>query len=203
MLLGYRIVRAQTGRVTDAPTETGTYSRLVAMLDAAGADYGLIDHAATGTTDVVSALRGHPLEQAAKCLMLLVRVDRKIRRHVLAVVPGDRKVDLGAVASLYSARYVGFCDAETTERLARAVPGTVLPFALDPAVELVVDPTVLDQPRLFFNAARLDRSMSLATRDYERVARPRLHPIAADRAATDRADHAVASTDARMAAAQE
>jgi Ala-tRNA(Pro) deacylase len=159
-------------------TETKTYSRLIALLDAAGADYGLIDHSPVGTTDAVSALRGHPLEQAAKCLMLLVKVDKKTRRYVLAVVPGDRKVDLAAVASRYGARYVGFCDAETAERLARAVPGTVLPFALDPAVELVVDPGVLDQPRLYFNAARLDRSVSLATHDYQRIAQPRVHPIA-------------------------
>jgi Ala-tRNA(Pro) deacylase len=166
--------------VKDTLTETDTYAWLIALLDAAGGDYGLIDHSPVGITDVVSALRGHPLEQAAKCLMLLVKVDKKTRRYVLAVVPGDRKVDLAAVSSLYGARYVGFCDAKTAARLARAVPGTVLPFALDPAVELVVDPVVLDQPRLYFNAARLDRSVSLATHDYERIAQPRVHPIATD-----------------------
>lgn len=179
MLLGYKVSRTHTGRV-DTLAETDTYSWLIALLDAEGGDYGLIDHAPVGITDAVSALRGHPLEQAAKCLMLVVKVDKKTRRYVLAVVPGNRKVDFAAVTSLYDARYVGFCDAETVQRLARAVPGTVLPFALDPAVDLVVDPGVLDQPRLYFNAARLDRSVSLATPDYERIAQPRVHPIAAD-----------------------
>jgi Ala-tRNA(Pro) deacylase len=54
----------------------------------------------------------------------------------------------------------------------------VLPFVLDPEVELVVDAAVLTQPRLYFNAARLDRSVSLATRDYQRIASPAVHPIA-------------------------
>ena len=157
-----------------------TYEELLTLLDAADADYTLIDHEPTGTTEVVSALRGHPVEQAAKCLMLMVKVRRDTRRYVLAVVPGDRKLDLGAVAALYSARYVGFCDAATAERLARTVSGTVLPFALDPDVELVADPVVLAQPRLYFNAARLDRSVSLATTDYERIARPRVHPVAGE-----------------------
>jgi Ala-tRNA(Pro) deacylase len=156
-----------------------TYDELLTLLD--GADYTLIDHAPIGATDVVSALRGHPVEQAAKCLMLMVKVDRKTRRYVLAVVPGNRKVDLGAVAALYDGRYAGFCDTPTAERLARAVSGTVLPFALDPDVELVADPAVLTQPRLYFNAARLDRSVNLATADYERIARPRVHPVAGGR----------------------
>ncbi|TDE08647.1 YbaK/prolyl-tRNA synthetase associated domain-containing protein [Jiangella asiatica] len=157
---------------------TDTYQRLVDLLDHHGADYDLIDHDPVGTTDAVSALRGHPVAQAAKCIVLMVKTDRKTRRHVLAVVPGDRRVDLGAVAALYGARYAGFADATTAERLARAVPGTVLPFAQDPAVELVVDPAVLAQPRLYFNAARLDRSVSLAPADYERIARPLVRPIA-------------------------
>jgi Ala-tRNA(Pro) deacylase len=49
---------------------------------------------------------------------------------------------------------------------------------MDPAVELVVDPQVLAQPRLYFNAARLDRSISLATADYAAIADPRVAAIA-------------------------
>lgn len=162
-----------------------TYTWLIDLLDGAGADYELIDHEPSGTTDAVSNLRGHPLEQAAKCLMLMVKLDRKSRRHVLAVVPGDRSVDLRAVAAMYGARYVGFCDTETAERLAKTVSGTVLPFALDPDVDLVVDPVVLTQRRLYFNAARLDRSVALATEDYARIARPRTHSIAAARTTAD------------------
>jgi Ala-tRNA(Pro) deacylase len=160
------------------PQRADTYDELITLLDAANADYTLIDHDPVGTTEVVSALRGHPVEQAAKCLLLVVKPDRKTRRYVLAVIPGDRKVDLGAVEALYNARYAGFCDATTAERLARTVSGTVLPFAIDADVELVVDPHVLAQPRLYFNAARLDRSVSLATTDYQRIARPRVHDIA-------------------------
>lgn len=156
-----------------------TYRQLVAMLAAHDADCELIDHDPVGTTEIVSALRGNPVAQAAKCLMLIVKLDRKTRKYVLAVVPGDRKVDLDLVRARYRARYVGFCDTATTERLARSVTGTVLPFALDPEVELLVDPSVLDQPRLYFNAARLDRSVSLATADYARIAQPALHAITA------------------------
>lgn len=155
-----------------------TYQHLISLLDSSRVGYRLIDHAPEGTTAAVSALRGHPAAQAAKCIVLRVKVDRRTTRHVLAVVPGDRRVDLDAVRALFSARYVGFSDAATAERLARAVPGTVLPFSFDPALDVVADPDVVAQPRLYFNAARLDRSLVISGADYARLAHPRVERIA-------------------------
>ncbi|MFL5997947.1 MAG: YbaK/EbsC family protein [Streptomyces sp.] len=155
-----------------------TYDRLISLLDASSVGYRLIDHAPEGITDAVCALRGHPASEAAKCIVLRVKVDRRTTRNVLAVVPGDRRVDLGAIRALYAARYAGFSDAETAERLARAIPGTVLPFSFDPGLEVVADPDVVARPRLYFNAARLDRSLCLSGADYERLAKPRVEPIA-------------------------
>ncbi|MFI9767873.1 YbaK/EbsC family protein [Streptomyces sp. NPDC052415] len=159
-------------------SEDTTYHRLISLLDASGVGYQLLDHAPEGATDAVCALRGHPASQAAKCLVLRVKVDRRTTWHVLAVVPGDRRVDLDAVRALYAARYVGFSDPETAERLARSVPGTVLPFSFDPGLEVVADPEVVAQPKLYFNAARLDRSLLMSGADYARLAEPRIERIA-------------------------
>ncbi|MGP3992106.1 YbaK/EbsC family protein [Streptomyces sp. 3N207] len=155
-----------------------TYRRLISLLDDTATPYRLIDHVPEGTTGTVSALRGHPVSQAAKCLVLRAKLDRRTTRHVLAVVPGDRRVDLDAVRGLFAARYVGVSDAATAERLARAVPGTVLPFSFDPDLELVADPEVVTQSQLYFNAARLDRSLAIAGPDYEKLAQPRVEKIA-------------------------
>ncbi|MEU9735356.1 YbaK/EbsC family protein [Streptomyces sp. NPDC048002] len=162
-----------------APGEHDTYERLISLLDSSGAGYQLLDHAPEGATEAVCALRGHPASEAAKCIVLRVKVDRRTTRHVLAVVPGDRRVDLDAVRDLYAARYAGFSDAETAERLARSVPGTVLPFSFDPELEVVADPGVVSRPKLYFNAARLDRSLLMSGADYARPAEPRVEPIAA------------------------
>lgn len=48
------------------------------------------------------------MSKAAKCLILMVKIDRRVTRYVLAVVPGDRRVDLNALRTLFAARYVGF-----------------------------------------------------------------------------------------------
>ncbi|MDF3142194.1 MULTISPECIES: YbaK/EbsC family protein [unclassified Streptomyces] len=166
------------GTPDDRP-QHDTYDHLISLLDNSCVDYRLIDHEPEGATEAVCALRGHPASEAAKCIVLRVKVDRRTTRHVLAVVPGDRRVDLDAVRALFAARYVGFSEPETAERLARAVPGTVLPFSFDPALELVADPDVVAQPKLYFNAARLDRSLLISGADYERLAKPRIERIAA------------------------
>jgi Ala-tRNA(Pro) deacylase len=155
-----------------------TYHRLIRLLDEGGARYRLIDHEPEGTTELVSAMRGNPVEQAAKAIVLIVKPDRRSTRYVLAVVPGDRRVDLAAVRALYGARYVGFSDAATAERLAQAVPGTVLPFSFEPELELIADPAIVKSDVLYFNAARLDRSVCVSGADYAALAHPRVEHIA-------------------------
>jgi|SRR5882672_2684794 len=74
--------------------------------------------------------------------------------------------------------YVSFASPAIAERLAGSVAGTVLPFAFSPELELVVDPSLLENDEIYFNAARLDRSMALGTRDYIELAKPRIERIA-------------------------
>jgi len=155
-----------------------TYEKLIALLDAHQASYRLIDHAPEGQTDKVSALRGNPVAAAAKCIVLIVKLGKKTSRFVLAVVPGDARVDTAKVKSLFSgATYAGFAATDVAERLAGSVAGTVLPFSFHPDLMLVADPSIAGHEELFFNAARLDRSMALRTSDYLALAKPRMEPI--------------------------
>ncbi len=160
-------------------TVADAYTQLITILDQQGAHYRLIEHAPEGRTEIVSPMRGNQLSQAAKCIVLMVKIGKKVTKHVLAVVPGDARVDLNAVKSLLGGTYIAFASPEIAERLAGSVAGTILPFAFNPELELVVDPALLESDELYFNAARLDRSMALKTSDYVLLARPRVERIAA------------------------
>jgi Ala-tRNA(Pro) deacylase len=156
-----------------------TYDKLIELLDTNNASYRLIDHAPEGQTDKVSALRGHPVEAAAKCIVLIVKIGKKTSRFVLAVVPGNARVDTSKVRSLFSgATYAGFAATDVAERLAGSVAGTVLPFAFHPDLMLIADLSITQIEELFFNAGRLDRSVALRTSDYVALAKPRLERIA-------------------------
>src|SRR6266702_8603709 len=154
-----------------------TYTQLITFLDQHGVQYRLIDHAPEGRTELVSPMRGNALSQAAKCIVLMVKIGKKVTRYILAVIPGDARVDLQAVKALMRGTYVSFASSEIAERLAGSVAGTILPFSFNPELEVIVDPLMLENDEIYFNAARLDRSMALATSDYVTMARPRLFRI--------------------------
>ena len=93
----------------DAPAAAGsTYDRLIELLDRHGAEYRVLHHEPEGQTDRVSAMRGHPVAEAAKCVVVIVKTGRKATRFVLAVVPGDARVDTTRIKALFGATYVGF-----------------------------------------------------------------------------------------------
>jgi Ala-tRNA(Pro) deacylase len=169
-------VSGETGYPSAAPVDA--YERLVAQLDAGQARYRLIDHAPEGRTELVSALRGNELASAAKCMVVMVKISKKQARYVLAVVPGDTRVDISSLKAHLGGSYAAMADTDKAEQLAGSVAGTILPFSYDPRLELVVDPGLLNVPELYFNAARLDRSVALATEDYLRLASPSVVPIA-------------------------
>lgn len=155
-----------------------TYERLIAYLDENHVAYRLIDHEPEGRTEIVSAIRGNQVSQAAKCIILMVKVGKKVTRYILAVVPGNARVDLNAVKALLQGTYASFASKDIAERLAGSEAGTVLPFPFTPELELMVDPSLLENDDIYFNAARLDRSMVLKASDYVGLVKPRLERIA-------------------------
>ena len=154
------------------------FDKLVALLGEAKAKFRVIEHEAEGKSAEISAIRGNRPDQVAKAMVLDVRGGGGGRRHVLAILPGSRKLDFAAVATLFEARKCGFASPETAQELTGCVMGAVPPFALNPSLTVVVDEDLLANETLFFNAGRLDRSMELDTRDWLAVAKPRVAKIA-------------------------
>lgn len=156
------------------------FDRLVDLLNNAKARFRVIEHEPEGRSEAISVIRGNRPDQAAKAMVLDLRGGGGGKRHVLAILPGNRKLDFSAVATLFEARKCGFASPDTAQALTGCVMGSVPPFSLDPALAIVVDQDLLANGTLFFNAGRLDRSMELDTKDWLAVAQPRIAKIAAD-----------------------
>ncbi len=154
------------------------FDTLVALLSEAKARFRVIEHEAEGKSAEISVIRGNRPDQAAKAMVLDVRGGGGGRRHVLAILPGSRKLDFAAVAVLFEARKCGFASPETAQELTGCAMGAVPPFALNPDLAIVVEEDLLANETLFFNAGRLDRSMELDTQDWIAVAKPRVAKIA-------------------------
>lgn len=154
------------------------FDQLVALLTESKATFRVIEHEAEGKSAEISVIRGNRPDQAAKAMVLDVRGGGGGRRHVLAILPGSRKLDFAAVAALFEARKCGFASPETAQALTGCVMGSVPPFALNPDLAIVVEEDLLANDTLFFNAGRLDRSMELDTKDWLAAAKPRVARIA-------------------------
>jgi Ala-tRNA(Pro) deacylase len=107
----------------------------------------------------------------------MLKVGRKTTKHVLAVVPGDRRVDPSAIRAMFDASYVSFASPQMAEQLAGCALGTVLPFAMHNDVEVIADPALFQSENICFNAARLDCSVSIRSADYRAIAKPRVEPM--------------------------
>lgn len=155
------------------------YEKLLALLNENGATFRELEHEPEGRTEIISGIRGNEVSQAAKCIVMKVRLSKKERQYVIGVVPGDAKLDMEAVKALYDAKHVSFADKTRAEELTGCVSGTILPFTFgNEELDLIVDPRLLEHDELYFNAGRLDRSFALQKEDYVRIVNPRVEEIA-------------------------
>ncbi|OHX15015.1 YbaK/prolyl-tRNA synthetase associated domain-containing protein [Chromobacterium sphagni] len=154
------------------------FERLQRLLAEGGARYRVIAHPAEGNSHKVAEIRGTEVGQGAKAM--LCRVRDAPGQFVLAVLPGDERVDFNKVAAAVGARKVKLADAADAEQATGCAIGSIPPFSFDPAIRLVVDRQLLARyGEIAFNAGRLDASIVLNGDDYRRLAQPMLADICA------------------------
>ena len=153
------------------------FDRLVALLEAQGARFRVIEHPAEGRSDLVAQLRGTAPGQGAKAM--LCRSKDGDPAYALVVLPGDRKLDFKRVAQALDMKKATLASPEEAIAVTGCVIGATPPFVDGASPRLVVDPALVGEfAEIAFNAARLDSSIVLASADYLRIARPRLHAVA-------------------------
>ncbi len=89
----------------------------------------------------------------------------------------DKRVNFDKIKTLLDGTYAAFASSEVAERLAGTPVGTIPPFSFDDRLELLIEPELLQHAEIYFNAARPDRTIALATADYQSIAKPRVEPI--------------------------
>jgi N-dimethylarginine dimethylaminohydrolase/prolyl-tRNA editing enzyme YbaK/EbsC (Cys-tRNA(Pro) deacylase) len=157
-----------------------TYDNLMVLLGASGARYRIIEHKGEGRTDIASALRSNALPQSAKSIVVRVSITKKRGEYLLAVIPGDKHVDLIKLSRLAGGTKAAFAARDVAERLTASVSGSIPPFSFNLDLKLIVDKGLLVHEEIFFNAARLDRSVALHLEDYLTLACPRVEHIATE-----------------------
>jgi Ala-tRNA(Pro) deacylase len=154
------------------------FDELVKLLDSQSARYRVLEHPAEGKSEEVARIRGTEPGQGAKAMLCRSKDDADT--FILAILPGDRKLDFRKVAEAVGLKKVTLATAEEATRETGCVIGAIPPFSFSERIALVVDPLLIESYKeIAFNAGRLDRSMVLDSQDFVRIAKPKLYTLCA------------------------
>jgi len=144
-------------------------------LTAQGIVFREVHHEPTRTSEESALARGEELRVGGKALLL--KVDDTFRLFVMSAA---LKLDSGAIKKRFGSKKIRFATAEELMELTGLVPGSVPPFGA-PILPfpLYVDPSVLANDRIAFNAGSLTDSIVMPIGDYQRLAAPEVFAFTA------------------------
>jgi Ala-tRNA(Pro) deacylase len=166
--------RAEATTVSE-PAQARPYDRIVELLRVAGVEFRAIEHEPVRTSEEAARVRGTPLEQGAKALVL-----RAGDGFVMAVISAARRVDFQKLKRLLGTEKPRFASADEVDQQTGCPPGGVPPFGNLFGLKVVMDPTLAALERIDFNAGERTRSIEMSSRDYIRIVQPQIADIAAD-----------------------
>ncbi|HEX9659240.1 MAG TPA: YbaK/EbsC family protein [Rhodothermales bacterium] len=149
------------------------HGRILELLEHNGVTFRHLHHPETRTSEESAKVRGEPLAVGAKAIVM--KVDD---RFLLFVMSAARRIDSSKLRGHFGAGKSRFATSEELLDLTGLVPGSVPPFG-PPILNLplFVDPSVLENDRVAFNAGSLTDSVILRSGDYLRVASPTVLPF--------------------------
>lgn len=159
---------------TNGHVQISAYEALLGILQDEGIRFRLVEHEPEGRTDVISQIRGNHLSQAAKAMVVRAKFGKHIEKYFLVVVPGDYRLDFSAISKAVCADRILMAPPERAVELSGAPIGGVPPFSFNPNLSLIVDPRLLEETEIVFNAGRLDASVFIHSDDYVRIAKPQI-----------------------------
>lgn len=98
-------------------------------------------------------------------------------RHVAALVPGDRDVDLRLVRAALGVRRLSWLPREEVEAVTGYRPGAVSPVGIGGVTEVLADQALAEEDELAVSSGVHGAGVRLATADLLRIVHPRLAPI--------------------------
>lgn len=148
---------------------------LLALLEASGRPFRVVEHAYAHSADEVAALRGTPLAIGGKSLVFKLQTG-----FALFVLSGARRTDNRLLRLHLGIQRLRFARPEELSALTELSPGCIPPFGR-PLFDLplYVDTATARQPQIAFSLASHTRSVCMATADYLAIAQPTdIYPFA-------------------------
>ena len=117
---------------------------------------------------------GFPLERTVKTLV----IDLVGRNYCLALLPGDRQLDMKQLARVFAVKRAAMAAAATAERLTGYLVGGISPFATKQVLPVVMEKRIRKYAEVLINAGQRGVMIKMAPEDIVKALGCRVEAIA-------------------------
>jgi Ala-tRNA(Pro) deacylase len=153
--------------------------KIISLLEEKGVAYETFEHESVRTSEEAAKIRvGYSLKQGAKAVVLRVKERGGRKYFAMIVLPGDKRFDNQKVKKSFGAKDIRFAtEKEVVEVTNGVLPGGVPPFGQLFGLKVVVDPGLLRNERIIFNAGDKRFSIAMKSKDYLSLVKPEVVDI--------------------------
>ena len=145
---------------------TNIYERVLSLFNENNVQYTEEEHHHEGHGTNVAEFHGLDEKCGAKAIVVHLK---KPDSYCLVVLPFNRNLDTKALQKIMGAKGASFAKLEISEKITGCASGSMPPFSFNEGLLLVIDNSITENEKIFFNVGRLDRSVAINTSDYCRL----------------------------------
>lgn len=138
--------------------------RILELLQKHKISYELFEHEPTPTSADAARVRGTPLHEGAKAMVL-----RSKGTFVMCVLPGDKKIDLEKMRMILGTKRLSFATPDEVLKVTGCVIGSVPPFGNLFGILVYIDRHLVRNEYLSFNVGLTTKSIRMKKEDYLQV----------------------------------
>lgn len=145
------------------------FSQIIGPLNSSGVQFRTFEHPPVRTSEEAAAARGMPLERGAKALVLECGEDL-----IMVVISAAAKVSFRSLKQALNSRRMQMASPQRVLAATGCEPGGVPPFGHLFGLPVYVDPSLLEQECIDFNAGDRSRSVEMRSADWLRLSGARV-----------------------------
>ena len=99
-------------------------------------------------------------------MVVSVELSKTLRKYYLVVLPADHRLDFDKITHIGEGKRSQLASPDKVLELTGCVIGTVPPFPFNSDLAVLLDPALLENTEIAFNAGRFDVSLFIPTAAY-------------------------------------
>ena len=143
------------------------YEKILKLLQENNVNYQLFEHEPVFTSEQAAKVRNTPQKFGAKAIVF--SADKK---PILAVVPGDKRIDLKAFKKLYGIKDLRIESPEQVKELTGLEIGSIPPFGNAMGLPTYLDEQITKNEMMAFNVGSHTKSIQMKPADFLNLVKP-------------------------------